>query len=83
VCTVVQFALLQVVLYFPPKQNDAIAITKGDVRRLEDVNEFLNDNLIDFYFKYMMMNINQFSNTAEQYFCFNAFYSILFINGFP
>jgi ubiquitin-like-specific protease 1C/D len=69
-----QCAKQQVVLYFPPKQNDAIAITKGDVRRLEDVNEFLNDNLIDFYFKYMMMNIRKFSNTVEHFFCFNAFF---------
>eukprot|EP00613_Pedinella_sp_CCMP2098_P064502 CAMPEP_0171990266 /NCGR_PEP_ID=MMETSP0993-20121228/276834_1 /TAXON_ID=483369 /ORGANISM="non described non described, Strain CCMP2098" /LENGTH=842 /DNA_ID=CAMNT_0012643269 /DNA_START=24 /DNA_END=2549 /DNA_ORIENTATION=+ len=44
----------RVLLHYPPEKGAAyvVPITRGDLNRLEPF-EFLNDNLVDFYFKFM------------------------------
>ncbi len=59
------------VLVYPPKKNDAISITEGDMLRLLP-SEFLNDNLIDFYLKYLMLELG--GQSYLKMYCFNTFF---------
>ena len=59
------------VLAYPPNQNDAISITEDDMLRLRP-NVYLNDKLIDFYLKYLVIQSGRLSQL--KIYCFNTFF---------
>lgn len=62
-------------LTFPKSQNDSITITEGDMKRLEP-EIFLNDNIIDFYLKYLLFKIPELK---IRFHIFNTFFYKRFI----
>ena len=70
-----------VILMYPMEEGaqDVIALTQGDVKRLEDVTEYLNDNLIDFRMKRLMeqLKIEDIENYSRIHVFSSLFYTKL------
>ncbi|ETW04683.1 hypothetical protein H310_03844 [Aphanomyces invadans] len=66
----------RVVVHYPMKQaKNRITLTEGDLGRLEE-GEFLNDNLIDFFFKYCYQQLDAWQQDL-MYFFSTHFYTTL------
>ncbi len=53
--------------------RDAVTVTAGDLVRLER-NEYLNDNLIDFYIKHAIIKHSATTSAASRFFVFSSFF---------
>ena len=45
-------------LVYPPTGTGAVNITRGDLKRLDD-GQYLNDTLIEFGLKYVLMHVHR------------------------
>jgi hypothetical protein len=60
-----------VLFSYPPSERGAIAITAGDLARVQQ-QEYFNDNLIDFYLKYLLRA--KFPQLLSKVFIFSSFF---------
>ncbi|RWS14335.1 sentrin-specific protease 7-like protein [Dinothrombium tinctorium] len=65
-------SLSSVILIYPPGEKDAIPIYKTDLKCLDD-EQYLNDNIMDFYLKYILRDLTH-ELVASKAYVFSTFF---------
>jgi hypothetical protein len=57
----------------PPNTSDSVLVTLKDLEHLR-VGEFLNDTIIDFYLKYLMLDTVPRCQMTKKFYCYSSFF---------